>query len=64
MSGGNIPRRLRPSRQPFHELPNVLITPHNSSSTEAAADRRWSLVAANLDRFVRGEKLESIVLQT
>jgi phosphoglycerate dehydrogenase-like enzyme len=54
----------RPSRRPFHELPNVLITPHNSSSTEAAADRRWSLVAANLDRFVRGEKLESIVLQT
>lgn len=54
----------RPSRRPFHQLPNVLITPHNSSSTEAAADRRWSLVAANLDRFIRGEKLESIVLQT
>jgi len=54
----------RPSRRPFHELPNVLITPHNSSSTEATADRRWSVVAANLDRFVRGEKLENIVLQT
>ena len=54
----------RPSRRPFHELPNVLVTPHCSSSTEAAADRRWSLVAANLDRFVRGEKLENVVLQT
>jgi len=54
----------RPSRRPFHELTNVLITPHSSSSTEATADRRWSVVAANLDRFARGEKLENIVLQT
>jgi hypothetical protein len=42
----------------------VLITPHSSSSTEATADRRWSVVAANLDRFARGETLENIVLQT
>ena len=54
----------RPARRPFHELPNVLITPHNSSSTEATADRRWGAVAANLDRFARGKKLENIVLQT
>jgi phosphoglycerate dehydrogenase-like enzyme len=54
----------RPSRRPFHELPNVLITPHSSSSSDATADRRWSVVAANLDRFARGEKLENIVLQT
>jgi hypothetical protein len=39
----------RPSRLPFHEVPNVLITPHSSSSTEATADRRWSAVTANLD---------------
>jgi hypothetical protein len=36
----------------------------HSSSTEATSDRRWSVVAANLDRYVRGEKLENIVLQT
>jgi phosphoglycerate dehydrogenase-like enzyme len=45
-------------------VPNVLITPHSSSSTEATADRRWSAVASNLDRFARREPLENIVLQT
>jgi phosphoglycerate dehydrogenase-like enzyme len=56
----------RPSRYPFHEPPNVLmITSHSSSTTEATTDRRWwSAVAANLDRFVRGEQLYNIVLQT
>jgi phosphoglycerate dehydrogenase-like enzyme len=52
------------SRRPFHELPNVMMTPHSSSSSGATADRRWSVVAANLDRFARGEPLENIVLQT
>jgi hypothetical protein len=28
------------------------------SKTEATAERRWSVVAGNLDRFARGEKLE------
>ena len=54
----------RPSRRPFHELSNVLITPHSSSSTDATAERRWSAVAGNLDRFVRGEPLRDVVLQT
>ena len=54
----------RPSRRPFHELPNVLMTPHSSSSSGATADRRWSVVAGNLDRFARGEPLENIVLHT
>lgn len=53
----------RPSRHPFHELPNVLVTPHCSAGTEGTAERRWSMVAANLDRFARGEKLENVVRQ-
>jgi hypothetical protein len=30
----------------------------------APLSRAWSVVAANLDRFARGEPLENIVLQT
>jgi len=54
----------RPSRFPFHELSNVLMTPHCSGFTEGTADRRWGDLAANLDRFVRGEKLDNVVLRT
>jgi phosphoglycerate dehydrogenase-like enzyme len=54
----------RPSRRPYHELPNVLMTQHCASTTDAMAERRWSVVAGNLDRFGRGEKLENVVLQT
>jgi phosphoglycerate dehydrogenase-like enzyme len=55
---------LRPSRYPFHELPNVLMTPHCSAFTAGTAERRWSTVAGNLDRFASGEPLENVVLQT
>jgi phosphoglycerate dehydrogenase-like enzyme len=54
----------RPSRRPFHELPNVLMTPHCSSSSRGSGERRWGVVARNLDRCVRGEPLENVVLQT
>jgi phosphoglycerate dehydrogenase-like enzyme len=51
----------RPSRYPFHELPNVMMTPHCSSASDGTMERRWSAVAGNLDRFVRGEKLINVV---
>jgi phosphoglycerate dehydrogenase-like enzyme len=54
---------LPPSRFPFHELSNVLMTPHCSGFTEGTADRRWGDLGANLDRFVRGENLHNIVLR-
>src|SRR5438094_983078 len=54
----------RPSRFPFHELSNVLITPHCSGFTEGTADRRWGELAGNLDRFVRGEKVINVVMTT
>jgi phosphoglycerate dehydrogenase-like enzyme len=55
---------VRPSHLPFHELPNVLMTPHTSSASESTSERRWSVVADNLDRFVRGEALANIITVT
>ena len=54
----------RGSQLPFHELPNVIMTPHCSSATDGARDRRFGTVAGNLDRFVRGEPLNNIVMKT
>ena len=54
----------RPSRYPFHELPNVIMTPHCSGWTEGMVRRRWDEVAGNLNRFVRGEPLINIVTTT
>ena len=54
----------RGSRFPFEELPNALITPHCSGFTEGTADRRWGQLAANLDRYVRGEPVENVVMTT
>jgi phosphoglycerate dehydrogenase-like enzyme len=51
----------RGSRHPFHELPNVIVTPHNSGWTQGMVRRRWDEIAENLGRFVRGEKLINIV---
>jgi phosphoglycerate dehydrogenase-like enzyme len=56
--------QARPSRFPFHELPNVLMTPHCSGFTDGTADRRWGDLADNLDRFIRGEALHNVVLRT
>jgi phosphoglycerate dehydrogenase-like enzyme len=54
----------RPSRHAFHELPNVIMTPHCSGWTQGMVGRRWAEVAGNINRFVRGEPLENLVLTT
>ena len=54
----------RPSRHPFHELPNVIMTPHCSGWTGGMVARRWAEVAGNINRFVRGEPLINIVTTT
>jgi phosphoglycerate dehydrogenase-like enzyme len=51
----------RGSRHPFHELPNVIVTPHNSGWTRGMVRRRWDEIADNINRFVRGEALINVV---
>jgi phosphoglycerate dehydrogenase-like enzyme len=54
----------RPSRHPFHELPNIIMTPHCSGWTAGMVRRRWDEVAGNINRFVRGETLINVVMTT
>ncbi len=44
-----------PAEQPFHELPNVLMTPHVSGWTEGTREARAVLMAENIRRVTRGE---------
>jgi phosphoglycerate dehydrogenase-like enzyme len=57
---GDDPTR-RGSRHPFHELPNVIVTPHNSGWTAGMVRRRWDEIADNLRRFARGEQVINLV---
>lgn len=50
-----------PSSYPFHELDNVVMTPHVGGWDERTADSRWTFIAANLDRVARGERPENVV---
>ena len=54
----------RPSRYPFHDMSNVIMTPHCSGWTEGMVARRWAEVAGNINRFVRGEPLHNVVVTT
>jgi phosphoglycerate dehydrogenase-like enzyme len=51
----------RPSRFPFHELPNLFMTPHSSAWTTGMIDRRWGAICANVDRVARGLEPVNIV---
>jgi phosphoglycerate dehydrogenase-like enzyme len=54
----------RGSHHRFHELPNVIVTPHNSGWTGGMVRRRWDEIADNIRRFARGEKLINVVTTT
>lgn len=53
--------RLLPANAPFHELENVIMTPHLSAWTHAMIERRWTKMAANLDALAQQRPLENIV---
>jgi phosphoglycerate dehydrogenase-like enzyme len=44
-----------PARRPFHELANVLMTPHVSGWTEGMLEARAKLIAENIRRLAQGE---------
>jgi phosphoglycerate dehydrogenase-like enzyme len=53
--------RKLPSKYPFHELDNVLMTPHVSAWTHRTIEGRARDIAENINRFARGEPLRNVV---
>jgi phosphoglycerate dehydrogenase-like enzyme len=50
-----------PARRPFHELPNVLMTPHVSGWTRGMLAARARLIADNIGRVARGEPPANLI---
>ena len=50
-----------PARFPFHELTNVLMTPHVSGWTEGTLEARAALIADNIHRVARGESPANLI---
>lgn len=44
-----------PATRPFHDLPNVLMTPHVSGWTDGMLEARSKLIAENIRRVAQGE---------
>ena len=55
------PGPLLPARRAFHELANVLMTPHVSGWTDGMLEARATLIAENIHRTARGERPENMV---
>lgn len=51
----------RPFRRPFHELPNVVMTPHNANAIPVQRRRAMEAAVENVLRFVRGEAPRNVV---
>lgn len=54
----------KPSKFDFADLPNAYITPHISGWTGGTVRRRIAAIAENIERLDRGERLNSIVLDS
>ena len=52
---------VRPSRHPFQQLDNVVMTPHLSGWSDGAQARRWVRIAENLERLAAGLPLLNLV---
>ncbi len=50
-----------PEDSELWKLPNVFITPHDSSFTAESAARRWVFMKENLRRLVAGERVYNLV---
>jgi phosphoglycerate dehydrogenase-like enzyme len=52
---------ILPSKYPFHELPNVVMTPHMSGWTSGTIHRRMQTIADNIGRRAAGKPCVNVV---
>jgi phosphoglycerate dehydrogenase-like enzyme len=57
------PGPTAPATLPFHELPNVLMTPHVSGWTDGMLEARAKLIAENIRRVANGETPLNLVAE-
>ena len=50
-----------PATYPFHELPNIILSPHNAGTTDGTMNYRFEFIAKNIGRFYQGEPLQNVV---
>jgi phosphoglycerate dehydrogenase-like enzyme len=50
-----------PSRFPFNELDNIIMTPHVSGWMKGTMENRFHLIAQNINRLAAGEQLVNVV---
>jgi phosphoglycerate dehydrogenase-like enzyme len=55
------PDPTRPARLPFHELSNVLMTPHVSGWTDGTLEARARVIAENIRRIARHEPVVNAI---
>jgi phosphoglycerate dehydrogenase-like enzyme len=53
--------RILPSKYPFHELPNIVMTPHMSGWTSGTINRRRQTIADNIGRRAAGKPCVNVV---
>ena len=53
--------RTLPSRFPFWELENVVMTPHLAGFARSTVNRRWDFIVSQLERLQAGLPLENVV---
>ncbi len=51
----SAPGPMFPAERPFHELPNVLMTPHVSGWTDGMLEARAKVIAENIGRIAHSE---------
>jgi len=52
---------VAPAQYRFEDLPNAYCTPHASGWTQGLFERRYAIIAANINRLHQGQPLQNVV---